>query len=82
MYHTPPKLWSNYLAGFQLLPGIYKQSEKQCEGAQWLSGSVVECLTRDRGVAGSSLTCVTALCLSVQPGKTCPNITENLLTGM
>ena len=26
------------------------------------SGSVVECLTRDRGAAGSSLPCVTALC--------------------
>ena len=26
------------------------------------SGSVVECLTRDRGVAGSGLTVVTALC--------------------
>ena len=26
------------------------------------SGSVVECLTRDRGAAGSSLTAVTALC--------------------
>ena len=26
------------------------------------SGSVVECLTRDRWVAGSSLTSVTALC--------------------
>ena len=26
------------------------------------SGSVVECLTQDRGVAGSSLTGVTALC--------------------
>ena len=27
------------------------------------SGSVVECLTRDRGAVGSSLTGVTALCL-------------------
>ena len=26
------------------------------------SGSVVECLTRDRGAAGSSLTGITALC--------------------
>ena len=44
-------------------------------GAQWLSvrvldtrlrgersGSVVECLTRDRGAAGSSLTGVTVFC--------------------
>ena len=29
--------------------------------SQERSGSVVECLTRDRGVAGSSLTCDTAL---------------------
>ena len=28
-----------------------------------LSGSVVECLTRDWGAAGLSLTCITALCL-------------------
>ena len=26
------------------------------------SGSVVECLTRGQGAAGSSLTCVTAVC--------------------
>ena len=26
------------------------------------SGSVVECLTRDRGAKGSSFTCVTVLC--------------------
>ena len=30
-------------------------------GAQWLSGSVVECLTWDQRAAGSSLTGVTAL---------------------
>ena len=55
------------------------------------SGSVVECLTRDRGAAGSSLTGVTALwslsknidpiLVLVQPRKTCPFITERLLTG-
>ena len=52
------------------------------------SGSVVECLSRDREVAGSS---ITALCpwardinpclVLVQPRKTHPNITEKLLTG-
>ena len=46
----------------------------------FLSSSVLECLTRDRGVAGSSLTDVTALCprakhinsnlVLIQPGKT------------
>ena len=56
------------------------------------SGSVVECLTRDRGFAGSSLIGVTALCSSarhikpclvlVQPRKTRPDITEKMLTGM
>ena len=55
------------------------------------SGSVVECLTRDRGATGSSLTDVTALCpcerhinpnlVLVQPRKTRPFITERLLMG-
>ena len=55
------------------------------------SGSVVECLTRDRGAAGSSLTGVTALCplarhinpslIMFQPRKTRPYITERLLMG-
>ena len=55
------------------------------------SGSVVECLTRDREAAGSSLTGVTALCpwarhiypslVLVQPRKTRPCLTERLLMG-
>ena len=55
------------------------------------SGSVVECLTWDRGAAGSSLTSITALCpwarhinpslVLVQPRKTHPFITERLLMG-
>ena len=55
------------------------------------SGSVVECLTQDRGAAGVSLTCVTVLCawarhiypslVLVQPRKTRPYITERLLMG-
>ena len=54
------------------------------------SGSVVECLTPDRGAVGSSLTGVTFVSLSkninpslvlVQPRKTCPFITERLLMG-
>ena len=55
------------------------------------SGSVVDCLTRDRGAAGSSLTGVTALCslskthypslVLFQPRKTRPYITERLLMG-
>ena len=50
-----------------------------------------ECLTGDRGAAGSSLTGVTALCPSashinpslvlIQPRKTRPFITERLLMG-
>ena len=53
--------------------------------------SVVECLTQDRGVAGSSLTVGTALCplaihfilclVLFQTRKTLPDITETLLTG-
>ena len=55
------------------------------------SGSVVECLTRDRGAAGLSLTSVTALSslskthypslVLVQPRKTFPCLTERLLMG-
>ena len=51
------------------------------------SGSVEECLTRDRGAAGSSLTGVTALLsiyhslVLVQPRKTGPCLTERLLMG-
>ena len=56
------------------------------------SGSVVECLTRDRGAAGSSVTGVTALwslskthvypsLVLVQPRKTRPCLTERLLMG-
>ena len=55
------------------------------------SGSVVECLTRDRGAASWNLTGVTALCawvrhtnpslVLVQPWKTSPYITERLLIG-
>ena len=53
-------------------------------------GSVVECLTRDRGAAGSSFIGVTVVSLSksinpslvlVQPRKTRPFITERLLMG-
>ena len=54
-------------------------------------GSAVECMTRNRGSAGSSLTCVTALCswarhispslVLVQPRKTRPYVTERLLMG-
>ena len=52
---------------------------------------MVECLTRDRRAAGSSLTGVTALwslsrhiypsLVLVQPRKTCPCLTERLLMG-
>ena len=53
-------------------------------GLNHQSSTVVECLTRDRGFAGSSLTGVTWLnpCLVlVQPRKTRPDITVKLLTG-
>ena len=55
------------------------------------SGSLVECLTQDRGTAGWSLTSVTPLCpwarhinpslVLVQPRKTHPCLTERLLMG-
>ena len=57
----------------------------------WLNGSVVECLTRDIGATGSSLTGITLFWslskthlswLSTgQPRKTRPYITERLLMG-
>ena len=40
--------------------GLCKESLFTCVRER--SGSVVECLTRDRGAAGSSLTGVTVLC--------------------
>ena len=41
---------------------VWKIPEKGFINSGWdPSGSVVECLTRDRRAAGSSLTCVTAL---------------------
>ena len=53
---------------------------------------MVECLTRDKGAPGSSLTSVTALwslarhiypsLVLVQPGKTRPYITERLFLGL
>ena len=55
------------------------------------SGSVVECLTRNRGAGGSSLTgghCIVSLSKNIypslvlaQPRKTHPLITERLLMG-
>ena len=44
----------------------------------WCSGSVVECLTRDRGAGASHINPSLAL---VQPRKTCPFISERLLMG-
>ena len=54
------------------------------------SGSVVECLTCDRRVAGLSLTGITVLCprarhinpclVFVQPRETSLNMTEKMLT--
>ena len=62
---------------------VYIEDIREC------SSSV--CLTRDRGVAGLSLPGVTGLCplarhinpclVLVQPRKTCPETTENCLTG-
>ena len=64
---------------------LYKQSPRE------RSGSVVECLTRDRRAAGSGLTGVTELrsliryinpsLLLVQPRKTRSYITERMLMG-
>ena len=48
---------------FFFLIEIYSLDTKPLILAGWeRSGSVVECLTRDRGATGSSLTGVTGLC--------------------
>ena len=68
-------------------------SDQLCSNTQTRerNGSVVECLTRDRGATGLSLTGVTALwslsktyypsLVLVQPRKTCPCLTVRLLMG-
>ena len=49
------KSLANFRTGFSIGVILYKNKDWE------RSGSVVECLTRDRRVAGSSLTGVTAL---------------------
>ena len=73
-----------------LFSTLYKSTCLQLEFWE-RSGSVVECLTVDRRATGSSLNGVTVLCplskhinpslVLVQPRKTCPDITEKLVTG-
>ena len=85
-----------YPATFPNLKGPRAPSQyckKKIPVPLWIecSGSVVECLTHDRGVVGLSLSSITALCrwarhinpclVVVQPRKTRPNMTEKLLTG-
>ena len=87
------KAWSNkkdvtHARGYTVLTCIRVQN---LMGAQWLSGSVVKCLTIDQRASGSSLTschCVVSLSKNinsslvlVQPRKTRPYITERLLMG-
>ena len=66
-----PKVSKNVLAFLQKVTKTFRGGTKiRSEGEDshldlplWEhSGSVVECLTRDRGAAGSSLTRVTVLC--------------------
>ena len=52
--HSSPSS-SSSSSGSNDSAAIYKQNGER-------SDSVVECMTRDRGAAGSSLTCITALC--------------------
>ena len=84
MFYWTPKLlywWAKHPTPPSLFKTIHR--EHCC--------SVVECLTRDRGTAGSSLTDITVLCPSathiypslglVPPRKAPPTITERLLVG-
>ena len=50
----------NFLKYFFEMVKILICRQELCKGEQWLSGR--ECLTQDRGVAGSSLTGVPELC--------------------
>ena len=63
--------------GLHCLP-IYMSHKKDTKCIWESSGSVVECLTRDPGAAGLSLSSITALC---PYWKTRPYITEKLLMG-
>ena len=69
----------------------FQKTHISCSFIRERSGSVVECLPRDRGAAGSGLTVLTALwslskthypnSVLVQPRKTRPCLTERLLMG-
>ena len=82
-------LWNATLCGISSGSSLFAKVLFAAKGLREHSGSVVECLTQDRGAAGSSLTGVTALCpwarhfnpslALVQPRKTPPYITERLL---
>ena len=80
-------VWTQLIFQTLAYQTVWKSSWSQWER----SGLVVECFTRDRGAAGSSLTGVTALwslskninpsLVLVQPRKTRPSIIERLLMG-
>ena len=59
---------------------ILKESEIDQMGAQWLSGRVLDRRPRGYRLETHRRHCIVSLVL-VQPRKTCPNITERLLTG-
>ena len=92
----PPrsKLFSkviNRLEGKELTPNKQTDNQPKFQCINLSGSAVVECLCRDRGAAGSSLTGFTALwslskninpsLVLVQPRKTRPFITERLLMG-
>ena len=70
---------------------IIRMQQNQMITIRERNGSLVECLIRDRGAAGSSITGVTALCpwarhinpslVLVQLRKIRPYLTERLLMG-
>ena len=82
----------NKVTALQEDPSAFASAQSD-QSLHWeRSGSVVECLTRDRDAAVLSLTGITALCpwarhinpslVLVQPRKTLPFITERLLMGL
>ena len=84
--------WLYWVQGIGCWPKTTNRQESYPDSIQWYIGSaVVECSTRDRGVVGSSLIGVTALCpwarhinlylILVKLRKTRPDINEKMLTG-
>ena len=89
--HSRPSSASNVCISIALIAKVMNPDQTASNQIRERSGSLIECLTRDRVAAGSSLTGITVLCPSarhnnpslvlVQPRKTHPYVSERLLMG-